>query len=188
MKGDMKMERQSRNSFWKGLVIVAITLPPISHAQVSVLGFELDRSTAEQVRSALGKNTKIDDEGVNAYTGGLQFTTDGTGYQIEGLSEVSYIFDKERRLAGVVMQLDKHRFDDVFKMLAAKYKVTAERRPFVGNRFAEFKPKGATIQLSAPHMSFKMQAVYVRNDLHQAFNLKTAQEAQNKQAIERSKF
>lgn len=105
-----------------------------------------------------------------------------------GLSEVTYIFDRGQRLAAVVMDMDKDRFDEVFDMLASKYKVNVKRRPFVGDRFAEFKPKGSTIQLIAPHLSFQMQAMYLRNDFYQAVNLKNAQEAQQKRATEMSKF
>ena len=173
---------------FKHLLIAVAMLPAICLAQVQVLGFELGTSTEQQVRSKLGKSAQIGDVGTNKFTGGQQFKTGGEGYGIEGLTEVFYIFDKDQKLAGVLMEMGNSRFDEVFGFLSGKYKVTAQERPFVGNKFGRFKAKGATIELNAPHMSFEMQANYIRDDLYAQFKTQSAQEATKKQASEKSKF
>lgn len=173
---------------FKLFLIALALLPAICLAQVQVLGFELGSSTQQQVRSRLGNQARIGDVGTNKFTGGQQFKTSGEGYGLDGLTEVVYIFDKDQKLAGVLMEMGNDRFDEVFGVLAGKYKVTAQARPFVGNKFGRFKAKGATIELSAPHMSFEMQANYIRDDLYAQFTTQSAAEAQQKRAAEQSKF
>lgn len=174
--------------FIKLLLLGTVFLPALSFAQIQVLGFEVGTSTLQQVKAQLATQTKIQDAGTNKFTGGAQFKTDGGGYDIETLSEVFYIFDKDQQLAGVLMDMGKSRFDEVFNFLSGKYKVTAKQRPFVGDMFARFKAKGVIIELDAPHLGFGMQARYIRDDLYQQFNTQSAQEMQQKKASEKSKF
>ena len=173
---------------FKHLLLALALLPAMCIAQVQVLGFDLGASTQQQVRSKLGKQAQISDAGTNKFTGGPQFKTDGEGYGIAGLTEVFYIFDKDQKLAGVLMQMGKGRFAEVFGFLAGKYKVTAQERPFVGNQFGRFKAKGATIELIAPHLGFEMQANYICDDLYAQFKTQSAEEATQIKASEKSKF
>lgn len=174
--------------FIKLLILLVAVVPAMANAAVQVVGFEIGTSTVQQVKSQLVKQTSIEDEGTNKYTGGVQFKTDGGGYGIDSLTEVVYIFDRDDKLAGVLMDMGKFRFDDIFETLAAKYKVTAKQRPFVGNMSARFKPKGVTIELDAPHLGFNMNASYIRDDLYEQFHSESARESQQKKAAERSKF
>jgi hypothetical protein len=174
--------------FLRLLILCAVCLPALAQAQVQVLGVELGTSTLQQVKAQLGRQTRIEATGTNKFSGGPQFSTDGGGYGIDGLSGVLYIFDTEQKLAGVEMEMNKRRFDEIFSFLAGKYKTTTSERPVVGNRYARFKAKGVTIELEAPHLSFVMQARYVGDDLLQQFKAVSAEEARQKQAAERSKF
>ncbi|PHV08311.1 hypothetical protein CSQ96_06515 [Janthinobacterium sp. BJB412] len=158
------------------------------HPQVQVLGVEIGSSSSQQVRAQLAKQTKVHDVGINMYTGGVQFKTDGVGYGIDNLSEVVYVFDREEKLGAVFMRFEKQRFDEIFSFLAGKYKVVGKTRPFVGDKAAQFKAKGVTILLIAPHLSFAMDALYIRDDMYQRFNVQTEQEMREKQSIEKSKF
>lgn len=179
----------NRMRFIKLLLLMVALAPTLALAQVQVIGFEIGTSTVQQVKSQLAKQqAKILDDMTNKFTGGPQFRTDGGGYDIESLTEVVYIFGKDRKLAAVVMTMSKERFDEIFNFLAGKYKTTAKQRPFVGDKFARFKANGAVIELEAPHLSFNMQASYIRDDLYQQFNAQTAQETQQKKATEKSKF
>lgn len=174
--------------FIKFIIMVAAFIPALAFGQVQVAGFEIGTSTVQQVKSQLAKQTRIQDAGTNKFTGGAQFKTDGSGYGIESLNEVIYIFDKDQKLAGVIMDMGKHRFDEIFGIMAGKYKVTSKQRPFVGNMSARFKAQGVTIELDAPHLGFNMQASYIRDELYQQFNTQAAQESQQKKAAEKSKF
>jgi hypothetical protein len=172
------------------LFIATLTLifSTLSTAGTSVLNVEIGVSTVEQVRQALTKNTKVQDEGTNKFTNGTMLKTDGSSYEIEGLNSVLYIFDEQKKLAGIVMDMNKARFDSIYKFLSGKYKVSSQQLPFVGDKFARFKTTDTTIEINAPHLSFEMEVRYVRNDAMQKYNNQTAAEANAKKKSEASKF
>jgi hypothetical protein len=185
--------RNFKNSVLQIGLASILLCPGLSKAQVQVLGFEMGKSTTSQVKTQLAKQTKIQDGGMNKFTGGTQFTTDGSGYDIDDLSNVVYIFDKDQKLAGVLMTLSQaeskaKRFDALFSVLTSKYKVVSKKRPFVGDMSGQFKGNGTTILLTAPHLSFEIEANYLRDDLFQKFNSQTADENNQKKSAEKSKF
>lgn len=170
------------------LLAVALLTTGTAHAGTKALGFEIGVSTVEQVRSTIARQTQVMDAGENSYSAGPMLKTDGSGYDIRGLNSVLYIFDPQKKLAGIVMNMDKNRFDAIFQMLAGKYKVAAQQRPFVGNQYARFKTQDAVIEVDAPHLSFEMDVNYLRDDLMQQFRLKTAAEAAAKKRQESAQF
>lgn len=170
------------------LLAVALLTTGAAHAGTKALGFEIGVSTVEQVRSAIAKQTQVMDVGENNYSAGPMLKTDGNGYDIRGLNSVLYIFDPQKKLAGIVMNMDKNRFDAIFQMLAGKYKVATQQRPFVGNQYARFKTQDAVIEVDAPHLSFEMDVNYLRDDLMQKFRAKTAAEAAIKKRHESAQF
>ena len=175
--------------FVQSAVIVAILMLSVgASAGTQVLGFEISVSSADQIRTTLSKQTKVVDNGLNKFTSGPMLKTDGTSYEIEGLSSVLYLFDDQKKLAGVIMDMQKDRCDAVYKALSAKYKVSSQQRPFVGNQFARFKTQDVIIEMDAPHLSFDMEVRYVRNDLMQKFNSQSAAEADTKNKREAAKF
>lgn len=157
-------------------------------AGTKVLGVEIGVTTVDQLKQDLSKKTKLEDRGANKFTGGPMYKTDGASYEIEGLTEVLYIFDDQMRLSGVLMQMNKERFDAVFQFLSGKYKVAAQQRPFVGSQFARFRPADAFIEMDAPHLGFNMEVRYIRNDLMQRFNAQSEAETAAKKKSEASKF
>ena len=160
----------------------------LAQAGTQVLGFEIGVTTVEQLKQELSKKAKVQATGTNKFSQGEMFKTDGAGYDIEGLTEVLYIFDDQKKLAGVVMDMSKHRFDAIFQFLNGKYKVVAQQRPFVGNQYARFKPADAFIELDAPHLGFNMEVRYIRNDLMQKFTAQSEAEAAAKKKSEAAKF
>jgi hypothetical protein len=143
-----------------------------------VLGFEVGVSTLEQVKATLSKKTRIKDNGINKWSNGPMLKTDGSSYEIEGLHSVLYIFDEQKKLMGVVMDLNKERFSSIYEVLSKKYKVKEQKRPFVGNQFAVFESPDGIVELDAPHLGFNMEARYLRSDLVQKFN--SGSEAENR--------
>lgn len=172
------------------LMFVASMVSVYAHANAGtqVLGAEIGVTTLEQLKLELSKKTKVEDRGNNKYSGGAMLKTDGASYEIEGLATVLYIFDQQKKLAAVIMDMDKERFNTVFQFLNGKYKVVAQQRPFVGNQSARFKPADAYIDMDAPHMGFNMEVRYIRNDLMQKFNTKSDADAAAKKKSEASKF
>jgi len=162
-----------------------------SHAALAgtpVLGVELGVSTLDQVRSTQGQKAELENAGVNEYTGGPMLVSEGTGYGIEGLRKVAYIFDSQKKLAAVLMTLEKGRFDTIARVVAGKYKLRSQERPFVGNQQATFQTGDGVIELNAPHMSFEMTALYARSDLMQQFKTQSKRAKDAKAASEASKF
>lgn len=175
---------------WLARALVAVGLMGAGwvHAGTQALGVEIGVSTADQVRTALSKQGRVTDNGINKYSGGPMFKTDGSAYDIEGLNEVLYIFDGQKKLAGLVMNMDKARFDAVFKALQAKYKVASQQRPFVGNQYARFKAPDALIEMDAPHLGFVLEVRYIRNDLMQSYSAQSTAEAEAKKKREAAQF
>ncbi len=167
-------------------VTLAATLS--AHAGTPVLGVEIGVTTVSQLQQSLGKKTRLEKRGVNKWSGGEMLSTDGSAHGIEGLNSVLYIFDPEQKLAGVVMDMGKHKFDTVYKALSAKYKVVSQQRPFVGDQFARFKPADAVIEVDAPHMSFEMEVRYMRNDFQKRFATQSLAEQAAQQQSETSQF
>ncbi|BBO21083.1 MAG: hypothetical protein HKUEN07_01390 [Rhodocyclaceae bacterium] len=170
------------------LAAIALMCSIGANAGTQALGFEIGASTIDQVKSTLVKQTKVADSGTNKFTMGPMLKTDGASYEIEGLNEVLYIFDDQKKLAGIIMDMNKARFDAIFQALSAKYKVSSQQRPFVGNQFARFKTQDSVIEMDAPHLGFVMEVRYIRNDLMQKFNSQSAAEADAKKKREAAKF
>lgn len=170
------------------IALVSMMCSIAANAGTQALGFEIGVSTVDQVTTSLVKQTKINDGGTNKYSMGPMLKTDGNSYGIEGLTEVVYIFDNQRKLAGVLMNMNKARFDTVFRALSAKYKLVSQQRPFVGDQFSRFRTKDSIVEVAAPHLSFEMEVRYVRNDLMQKFNSKSAAEDEAKNKSEAAKF
>lgn len=176
----------------KNLVRVLLAMATLAwgHVQAGtqVLGVEIGVSTLDQVRAGLAKQTKVMSGGINKYSAGEMLETEGDSYEIEGLGHVTYIFDSQKKLAAVLMSMDKNRFDAVAEAIGRKHKMSAQQRPFVGNQFARFKAPDAVIELNAPHLSFQMEVRYIRNDLMQKFNTQSAAESEAKTRREADKF
>ncbi len=153
-----------------------------------VLGFELGVSTSEQVKSTLAAQTKVEELGLNRFSGGPALRTDGAAYEVETLSKVVYIFDERKRLSGVLMTMNKSRYEAVHKFLAAKYKLFSETRPFVGNQMSRFKTADTTIDMDAPHLGFEMEIRYLNDDLLKRYNAQSQLEAEAKRRQESAKF
>ena len=170
------------------IAVFVLGTAAMAHAGTQVLGFEIGSTTVDQLKQDLPKRTKLEALGTNKYSGGEMVKTDGAPYDIDGLASVLYIFDDQKKLAGVIMDMDKHRFDAIFQFLSGKYKVVAQQRPFVGSQYARFRPADAFVELDAPHLSFNMEVRYIRNDLMQRFNAQSEAEAAAKKKSEASKF
>lgn len=171
------------------LFSAAIAISQPAFAGVKVLGFEIGTSSVSDVSNELIKKTKVERAGINKFSRGQMLETDGSSYDIDGLQSVTYIFDENSKLMGVIMTMGSHKFDSVNSYLSSKYKLVSKQDPFVGDKYAKFKAENVTIEQDAPHMGgFKMEVRYVRNDLVARYNQKTDQETRQKKASESSKF
>jgi hypothetical protein len=170
------------------LAACLLTTATIAVAGPQVLGFEVGVSTLTEVKQALSPKGSVADHGTNKFSGGPMLTTDGSLYNIEGVSKVLYIFDNQQKLDGVIMTMDQNRFDAVFDVLAKKYPVISQERPFVGNHSGRFKATGAIVEIDAPHLSFEMEVRYLDNALLSRFTAQSKSDAQAKKRTEEAAF
>lgn len=172
----------------RAAAIVGVLHLSSAMAGTQVLDAELGVTTVEQLKSVLSKTTELQQQGVNKYSGGEMYAADGASYGIDGLNNVLYIFDNQKKLAGVILTMNKDRFNSIYDILNKKYKIVSKQRPFVGDQYALFRPSDANIEIAAPHLSFEMEVRYLRNDLVQQFNAKSEAESTAKKKTEAKKF
>lgn len=157
-------------------------------ANAAPFGQELGVATYAQVKQQVGDKTDLSDSGTNKYSGGKMLRRNGAGLGIEGLSEVTFIFDRADKLAGVLMTLPKESFKPTLKALSAKYKLVSSEVPFVGNASAKLKLGDSVVELNAPHMSFTMEVLYLTNGLKQSFQQQSSNERATKEKRQADMF
>lgn len=151
-------------------------------------GQELGVATYAQVKQQVGGKTSLSDAGTNKYSGGKMLQGEGDGLGIEGLSGVTFIFDRTDKLTGVLMTLPKESFKPTLKALSAKYKLMESEVPFVGNASARLKQGDSVVELNAPHMSFTMEVLYLSNGLKQTFQQQSSNERATKEKRQADMF
>jgi len=178
--------------------LVAVLLLSISSsvwaANAAPLGFELGVATLSQVQQGLSAKTRLTDTGTNKYTGGKMLSGTGAGLDVDGLKEITFIFDQNNVLAGVTMSLNKgdgmhnEGFKKLSKTLASKYKQVEKREPFVGDCYARYVQGDSVVILNVPHMGFDMGLSYLTKGLLADFNKQSVQEKSAQQKTQASKF
>jgi len=165
-------------------------------AQTTVLGFQLGKSTYDEVKAKLPKEAKITHDALSPHSSeyyGAAIMTDGTGYGVDGLKVVEFDFDKKRKLVEVGMSLGKRRFNDIQKILASKYQpVYSNLLFFKANRdYVSLSPPRDAVQdmpgTNSFYVHYKTGVVYRREELEEreTAERKKAQERENHKALER---
>ncbi|MBW7925690.1 MAG: hypothetical protein H3C59_13245 [Burkholderiaceae bacterium] len=179
------------NSIIRSTLVVATLLFSIAtNAGTQVLGFEIGVSTHELVQTALKRKTIIREVAVdqNRFDGSI-LATNGESYEIEGLLEVFYIFDRDKRLAAITMVMNTYKFDAVFQALSAKYRVLSKDIPFVGSKSARFEGSDdGVIVLNAPHLGHVMNVTYTDRGFEEAVVGKMKKESDERRRREAGKF
>lgn len=110
------------------MMIVVLPFAGQVMAQTTVMGFQLDKSTYNEVKTNLPKSVMVITESASK-NGSSSIVTDGTGYNIDGLRKVILGFNKEQKLEEVLMILEGQRFNDVKKILFSKYRSVRLKNP-----------------------------------------------------------
>lgn len=163
----------------------AVPAPPDAMAP---LGLVLGRTMLGEAKAMLEKKTRLIDDGINAYSRGPMLKGDGHGLGINGLQAVTLIFDRDQRLAAVMLRLPKARFDDIYEHLKSKYALEDQKIPFVGDRFARFRQGDSTAELNAPHLSFAMDVLYARDAFMSAYEQQSRASREGRRNTERTNF
>ena len=158
-----------------------------AYADVSSLGFTIGKTEYNQVKK---QSSGLNDIGVNKYSQGKMLKGLDKRWNIQGLQQATFIFDKKDKLTAIIMNMNKNQFDRVFGFLQTKYALVNKRVPFVGNKSALFRSNhdNVSIELTAPHMSFNMDVVYSTDRFDKAYARIKNREQQQKQQHEKSQF
>lgn len=158
-----------------------------AQAGVSVVGLEIGVTTVDQARQLL-RSAGVKQRGISQLTNGPMLESNGDGLDIAGLKSVLALFDDQQRLAAVMLTVNKDRFGEIARLMAEKYSVVSQRRPFVGNAFVRMKSGDVRIEIDAPHMSFEMTVLYGLNSFWNAMEKAKADEQAAKERTERGKL
>ena len=155
------------------------------YADITSLGFTLGKSDYKTVtKQAPG----LKDGGISKYSNGKMLKGMSPQFNIQGLKKTLFIFDKQNKLAVIMMTFDKNQFDTVYGYLKNKYPLKSKTIPFVGNKNVIFVKDQNKIEITAPHMSFDMDVVYSTDVFNRAYNRIRRLERQQKNKREQSQF
>ncbi len=169
----------------KIISICLVCLSPLANADPAPFGLEIGKATISDVK----KKYQTQATGKNKYTHGEMLNLNTDAINIEGLKSVTAIFDSKDKLVAVLTTFPKNKFNFLFDtMRNKKYKLVKKNIPFVGNTSAEFKSKGTSIFLNAPHLSFEMSLHYIDSNAYKAFQITDNKEKRAKKKAEQSKL
>ncbi|WP_148211486.1 hypothetical protein [Thioalkalivibrio sulfidiphilus] len=153
---------------------------------VTVLGLTMGQSTPKDVRDAF---QGVRQTGVNRYSNGPMLNTRGD-VGVRGVKETTFIFSEDERLVAVLIEMPKHRFEEIVDALGAQYELVRSQglRSRVGNRSAEFRRGDVSIKLDAPHMSFDMSLLYAKEAFLARFDETQRREQEAERAQERGRL
>lgn len=140
--------------------LLVASMPLASSEPARALGFEIGKAKVAEVRAGMARmDGRLRDGGTSAVTAGelLIYALDARS---DGIRTANFVFDEQGILVAAVLDLPKHRYDDVLKAMRAKYTLIDEQRPFVGDRSARLKSGAVEIVVTAPHLSFDMAILY----------------------------
>lgn len=99
--------------------------------------------------------------------------SNGDGLGVDGLTECTFVFDKNGRLVAVGMTLPK-TINETVNILSKKYSLVAnEVDNFMGYGSATFEKGGSVVLVNAEHLSFNQTVRYFDKDYYE-FLVRTA--------------
>jgi hypothetical protein len=151
---------------------MAQTLVPFHRAEpVRVLGFVIDVSTVQQVQAQALRREMPLVEVAEPLTGGtelrLQEGVQGQAHGDAELSSVVYLFDKNQKLAGVLMRIGQDRYVQAYEYLARQYHLAKNKEPQDSEASVRFQAPGVTIELAPPDADGEVRVLYLRDDFYQ---------------------
>lgn len=182
-----------RQIFMAGMALVMLVVMPLngfarSGRALTPLGFVLGGATLAQVKAELGGITKLESAGINADSEGPMLRGEGDGLEIEGLQQITFIFDPQERLVGVVMKMSNGRFDDVYSHLANKYTLETKDTVLFGNKYIRFAQENGVVEMDVPRWKFEMEIRYLTHDLFNRFHKDSLEGEAPRKGSERGKF
>lgn len=157
-------------------------------ANAAPLGLEIGFANIAGVKSKIGSTAKLEDKGINQYSGGPMLLSDGQGLGLEGVTSALFIFDKAGTLAGLVMAMPKDP-KDMLEKLSGKYSVVDNRiDTFMNNGYARLEKGDSFVEIDAPHLDFSMEVRYLTKQLMADFQKQRSEAEANKRQEQTNKL
>lgn len=162
--------------------LIALLLSSMAWAEnASPLGLEVGVATLAQVQKQIGAQTRLNPTGTNKYSGGKMLKADGAALNVDGIKNVTFIFDTADVLVGVLVAMPKDP-KSLVKTFSGKYKLVNNKVDnFMNYGSAQFSKGDTVIDIDAPHLSFDMEVRYLSNRLRDAFMQQSNAETAAKQ-------
>lgn len=149
------------------------------------LGFKLGKTILSEVKK-IDKTMK--NTGISEWTNGEMYKSDGKVYEMEGLEEVLYIFDRHDRLEVVSLTIDKNNFDKINNLIKTKYSLVSQEIPYVGDKFVKYRQGNSYIIVEALHMGFSMNLIYETVNFNETYIRVKAEKERNKESVLKGKL
>ena len=124
----------------------------------------------------------------SSWTNGVMYKSDGKVHNVEGLKNITYIFNSVRVLDAIIINMDKNYFDKINNYLKSKYILVTQTNPPVGDKFVKYKQGNSIIEIHAPHMDFEMEIVYKTTAFDFVRKQKLQEEINKKEQEQKGKF
>lgn len=154
----------------KTFITLILMFPLLAMADTGPFGTVIGKTTLADLRAITASTAPLQSAGENAWNGGPMYVANGNGFGIDGLKQVTFVFDNRDRLAAAVLTLDKRRYPDIKRVLANEYRLVSDQAPFVGNQESRFRQGPVAITAAAPHLSFEMTVTYAHDSFTEAMN------------------
>lgn len=144
--------------------------PLAAEPTVGPFGLAIGKDTMQELTSRFN-NSQCSYGNISPITKGPIVFCPSKYIDFEGLKdEVTIIFDTGNVLSAVQLVISKHQYESIRSSLAAKYKITGEKKAFVGDRYTKFNSSNINILLDAPHMGFEMTLLYSTKQFDETYN------------------
>lgn len=161
--------RKTMRALILGVLTLLVSSIALAGNNANPFGVEVGVATLADVQKAIGTKTRLNQTGTNKYTGGKMFTADGAGLDVEGVNEITFIFDQANVLAAVLVKMPKDP-KALAKTFSGKYQVVSNRIDgFMNYGYARFQKGNTVIEIDAPHLSFDMEVRYLTKALMAAY-------------------
>lgn len=149
------------------------------------LGFKLGKTMLSEVKKT---DKEMKKTGISEWTNGEMYKSDGKVYEMEGLEEVLYIFDRHDRLEVVSLTINKNNFDKINNLIKTKYSLVSQEIPYVGDKFVKYRQGNSYIIVEALHMGFSMNLIYETVNFNETYIRVKAEKERNKESVLKGKL
>ncbi|ETO41272.1 hypothetical protein [Morganella sp. EGD-HP17] len=119
-------------------------------ADVSVIGITINKDSREDVFAKYQVASEYGDV----------LVLNASEIPLEGVSSAVVALE-DGKVKAVSLELNKNKFNYFYDLLNGKYKLVKKVIPHVGNKYASFAKDGVLVFLDSPHLSFKMELLYI---------------------------